>query len=285
VPVSGLASAWDPAPVPIAGAVVALVLFARAFVRLRRRGRRDHAPWSRAALFALGVAVLTLALVSPLDAIGEEYLLWVHMTQHLLIGDVAPALLMVAIRGPLAFFMLPPTVLSRLARVKPLRALLHNLLRPWVSFALWLAVGAGWHVPRCYDYALAHAWAHELEHASFFAAGCLVWAQLVDPARRRALTVPTGRVMYAAGLFVAGHALVHPILFGSRAVYTPYALQDERLLGLSPLTDQKLAGIVMTIDQVLTLGTLFLVLAWPQIRRRLAALRPDAQTAPIPADT
>jgi len=287
VPVSGLASAWDPAPVPLFGAVLALVLFGQAFVRLRRRGRRDHAPWTRAVLFTLGVAVVTLALVSPLDAIGEEYLLWVHMTQHVLIGDVAPALLMVAIRGPLAFFILPPAALSRLARVQPLRTVLHNLLRPWVAFALWVAVGAGWHVPRCYDYALAHAWAHQLEHASFFAAGCLVWAQLVDPARRRALTVPTGRVLYAAGLFAAGHALVHPILFGAKAVYTPYALQDERLLGLTPLADQKLAGIVMTIDQVLTLGTFFLVLAWPQIRRRLSAplTRPEPQTVPAPADT
>ncbi|HEY1369558.1 MAG TPA: cytochrome c oxidase assembly protein [Gaiellaceae bacterium] len=286
VPVSRLASAWDAAPVPIAGAVVALALFGRGFVRLRRRGRRDRAPWSRAALFTLGVAVLTLALVSPLDAIGEEYLLWVHMTQHVLIGDVAPALLMVAIRGPLAFFLLPPVVLSRLARVRPLRAVLHNLLRPWVSFAIWVAVGAGWHVPRCYDYALSHAWAHQIEHGSFFAAGCLVWAQLVDPARRRALSVPTGRVLFAAGLFVAGHALVHPILFGAKAVYTPYALQDERLLGLTPLADQKLAGVVMTLDQVLTLGTLFLVLAWPQIRRRLSSLtEPDSQTVPAPVDT
>src|ERR687888_759180 len=81
VPTSQLASAWDAAPLPIAGAVVALALFAQAFVRLRRRGRADHATAGRAALYLAGIAVITLALVSPLDALGDEYLLFAHMGQ------------------------------------------------------------------------------------------------------------------------------------------------------------------------------------------------------------
>ncbi len=45
VPVSDLAGAWEPAPAILAASGLALVLFAQAFVRLRRRGRTDHAPW------------------------------------------------------------------------------------------------------------------------------------------------------------------------------------------------------------------------------------------------
>src|SRR3954447_18976494 len=197
VPVSRLASAWEAAPLPIAGAVVALALFAQAFVRLRRRGRTDHAGWGRAVLYGAGVATITLALVSPLDAVGDEYLLFAHMGQHLMIGDVGPALVLLAIRGPLTFFLLPPPVLRAVAPIRPLRSFLTLLLRPKVAFCLWVAAMAAWHVPVSYDYAIAHPRVHDLEHLSFLVVGLLVWSQLIDPARRGALSVPSGRVLYA----------------------------------------------------------------------------------------
>src|SRR5712692_6584618 len=121
---SGLGSAWNPAPLVLIGAGLALLLFAKVFVRLRRRGRADHAGWSRLALFLLAVTLGTLALVSPLDAVGDSYLLSGHMLQHVLIGDVAPALALVALRGPLLFFFLPRFVLRPLARLHWLRRLL-----------------------------------------------------------------------------------------------------------------------------------------------------------------
>lgn len=266
VPVSRLGD-WQPAFVPIGAAVLALLLFAQGFMRLRRRDRRDHAGGARVPLFLLGLAVLTLPLVSPLDAIGDEYLLSAHMLQHVLIGDLAPALLVLAVRGPLTFFMLPAPLLRGLARCRPLRATLRFLLQPWVSFAIWALVIAAWHVPACFDYALAHQWAHYLEHGSFVLAGVLVWSQLIDPARRRALADRKDRAVYAVALFAAGHTLVHPILFGETAFYLTYVAQDERLLGLSPLRDQHLAAVVMTVEQVLTLGTCALVLLWPSLKR------------------
>src|SRR5205085_5011911 len=110
-------------------------LFAQAFVRLRRRGRTDHAGFDRAILFALALAVGTLALLSPLDAVGERYLLSAHMLQHVSIGDAAPALALVELRGPLLFFLLPSAALGPLARLGPLRRALAWLLRPTVSLA------------------------------------------------------------------------------------------------------------------------------------------------------
>jgi putative membrane protein len=233
VPVSRLES-WQPALIPIGATVLALLLFAQGFMRLRRRGRSDYAGGAQALLFLLGLAVLTLPLVSPLDAIGDEYLLSAHMLQHVLIGDLAPALLVLAVRGPLTFFLLPAPLLRSLARNRPLRTALHFLLQPWVSFAIWTLVIAAWHVPGFFDYALAHQWAHHLEHGSFVLAGVLVWSQLIDPARRRALSDRKDRAVYAIALLAAGHTLVHPILFGQTALYAPYVAQDERLLGLSP---------------------------------------------------
>jgi cytochrome c oxidase assembly factor CtaG len=278
--VERLARAWDLSPPVLVASVLALALFAQGFVRLRRRGRRDHAGWSRAALFTLGTVVLTLALVSPLDAAGDDYLVSAHMLQHLLLGDVAPALLVVSLRGPLAFFVLPRPLLRAAASCAPLRATLGFLVRPKVSFALWaLAVGL-WHVPRFYDAALARPWLHDLEHLSFLLIGTLVWVQLVDPTGRRVLDVG-GRVLYAAALVAVAHVAVHPVLFAGRAVYTPYVDQPQRLFGLTPLADQHWAGIVMTVEQVLTLGTFVVLLLRPRSARRLPRRR-DATSGATP---
>ena len=75
-------------------------------MRLRRRGR-PTSPSTGPRIFGSAVVLGTLALVSPLDAVGEEYLLSAHMLQHVIIGDMAPALTLVAVRGPLLFFLLP----------------------------------------------------------------------------------------------------------------------------------------------------------------------------------
>jgi cytochrome c oxidase assembly factor CtaG len=273
-----IASAWEAPVAVLAGAALALALFGQAFIRLRRRGRKDHAGWDRAALFALAVTLGTLALVSPLDYIGEEYLLSAHMLQHVIIGDLAVALAVVALRGPLTFFLLPAVVLGRLARLGWLRSGLRVLLDPKVAFALWALVIAGWHVPAAYDYALTHQVIHDLEHLSFVLVGTLVWIQLVDPARRRELTL-AGKLALAIALFAAGQILADILIFAMRPLYGSYAEQPERLLGLSPLQDQRLAGVVMMVEQLLTLGTCVALLLLAQHRKLFGPAEGDRRVA------
>lgn len=258
---SELASAWSVDPLVLAGAALAVALFAQGFVRLRRRGRFDHAPWSRATLFCAAVVLGVLALVSPLDKVGEDYLLSGHMLQHLVIGDAVPALLLLALRGPLLFFVIPAAVLVRAARMRPLRRALHLLLLPSVAFGLWVAAIAAWHVPVAYDWVLGNPVPHTFEHLTFFLAGLLVWAQLIDPARRGALSRGR-RLGFAFALFVAGSMLGNVLIFSYRSLYPAYANQPERLFGLSPLADQDLAGLVMMGEQALTLG----LFAWLTVR-------------------
>lgn len=279
VPVSELGGSWAAEPVVLATAALALALFAQAFVRLRRRGRTDHAGWSRAVLFVAGVSVGTLALLSPLDAVGEEYLLSAHMLQHVLVGDLAPALILVALRGPLLFFFVPPAVLAPLAGIGPLRAALAFLLRPAVSFAVWAGLLAVWHVPSAYQFVLTRQWAHDLEHVSFIVGGLLAWTQLVDPARRGVPTV-TGRIAFAVAMFAAGTILADVLIFSFEPFYGAYALQDERLLGLSPLMDQRLAGVVMMIEQLLTLGICVALLLRERERAGRAARAAPAGAGP-----
>ena len=266
-----LAGEWAAPPGILAAAAIVAALYMQAFIRLRRRGRPDLASWSRAALFVAGLALAVLPLLSPLDAAGEDYLLSAHMLQHVLIGDAAAALLVLSVRGPMLFFLVPAPLLRRIARIAPLRAFLRLLSRPTAAFLLWAAAMLGWHVPAAYDAALAHPTVHVLEHVSFVVAGALVWTQLVDPAREGRLTRGE-RIAYAFGLLVAGQPVMDALLFSDHPLYRAYAHQPQRLWGLSALTDQRLAGAVMLVEQLLTLGACIAILLVPILRERRARL-------------
>jgi putative copper resistance protein D len=229
----------------------------------------------RLLCFLAGLALGVLPLVSPLDAIAEEYLLSVHMLEHVLIADAAVALVLLAVRGPLLFFLLPAPALSAVARSPTVRRVFGWLARPRVALSAWCAVIAVWHVPTLYDVTLTNGAVHDLEHATFVLAGLLVWYQLLDPARREHLS-RGGRLGLAAAIFGAGQLLSAVLLFAGRPLYAPYAAQDERLLGLSALTDQRLSGAVMMMEQAITLGTLgaFVLLAADQ-EQRAAEARAD----------
>jgi cytochrome c oxidase assembly factor CtaG len=241
-----MTAGWDPAPFLLAGAAVAACLFVRGFVRLRRRGRTDCAGAGRALLFASGLALVVLPLVSPLDGAADHRSLSAHMLQHVLIGDAGPALLLLAVRGPLLAFVLPVAVVRFVAGRGRLHAALGELGRPAVAFGVWALAIAGWHVPAAYDSALAHPLVHDLEHATFVLAGMLVWWQLVDPARRGRLSIP-GRAALAGGVFLAGQVLCSVLLFAPAPFYTAYAHPT--------LADQQGAALLMGAEQFLTLGT------------------------------
>lgn len=253
----------------LGAAALSVGFFLHGWHRLRSRGRPDLAPWSRVPLFVGGVAIVTLAIVSPLDAIGERYLQWAHMLQHVLIADLGIVLVLLAVRGPLTVFFLPRNLLAPLARTSWLRAAIGFLLRPGVSFAVWLGVLVAWHVPPVYEAALANGLLHDLEHVSFVTAGLLVWTQLIDPAGHRRLTLGE-RLGYAALVFWSGQLLAYAFTFGFEPYYDTYVAQPTRLLGLSPLTDQKLAGVVMLGEQALTVGTCFVLLLLASRRGRHA---------------
>ncbi len=267
-------SAWSFDPLALVLAAVAVAFFLQGWRRLHRR-RPELAPWTRIPLFCGGVAIVLVGIVSPLDAIAEEYLQSAHMLQHVLIADLGVALALVAVRGPLALFFLPRDLLAPLARARPLRRALAFLLRPPVALSLWVVVLVSWHVPAAYEAALSSPALHRVEHASFVVVGALVWTLLIDPARHLRLT--TGeRIGVAVLLFWLGQVLSYVFVFGPEPFYDVYVAQPERLLGLSPLADQKLAGVVMMVEQALTLG-LAVVLLFRIARRERPAVTARAE--------
>lgn len=242
------------------GAAIAATLFTTGWLRLRRRGRPDLASAGKAALFAAGLLVAVLALVSPLDPVGEEYLLSVHMAQHLLLGDVAPLLIVLAITGPLALFIVPKPVLRTVGRNHGARAVLRFLVLPSTAIAIWITVTAGWHIPFFFEAALEHRWVHDIEHATFFLAGFLLWMSVVGAIPRMRLS-QARRAAIAISMFAVG-MVVSQTLFLTDPLYSVYVEQPERLFGLTPKADQVLAAMMMSAEQLLTLGTAAGLLAW-----------------------
>jgi cytochrome c oxidase assembly factor CtaG len=248
---------WPFEPVVLATCLVALALFFRGFLELRRRGRSDHAGWGRAVLFVTAVSLMYAALASPI-AVAADELLVAHMLEHLLLGDLAIVLGLLAVRGPLVFFLLPSSVLRPLARSRGLRRFLHWLTGPWVALTIWTASMWAWHVPRFYDYAETHPLVHELEHLSFLLGGVLVWNLLIDPARTGRLTVG-GRLGLAVAVYLLGDFVMGAMLDGS-LTYPFYEHQEDRLFGIGPADDRQAAALLMLVEQTLTFGIAIVVL-------------------------
>jgi len=264
---------WSLDPVVLAGAAVAIALYAQAFLRLRRRGRTTDASVTKALLFTAGVALGVLAVVSPLDFVAEHQLLSAHMAQHLLIGDLAPLLIVLGLRGPISFFLLPPPVLRALVHELRLRPFAATLLRPGVSLAVWAGSLAAWHVPQAYDAALAHPALHVVEHATLFLGGGLLWTQIVDPARRGHLG-PGRRASIAALALVSGMGLSETLL-ATGPLYDHYAHAVDRPFGLTWASDQTRAALLMPAEQIATLGAAAALL----LRRHVENV--EVETAPV----
>ncbi len=258
-------AAWSAPPSVDVPALLALALFFHGWLRLRRRGRPDLADGKRAALFVAGLLVVLAGLLSPIHTIGESHLLWVHMLQHVLIGDLGIALMVAAVRGPLLVFLLPSRVLAPIARDRDVRAILAFLLRPKVAFALWAANLAVWHIPSLYINAILHPWLHDLEHVCWMLAGLLVWTLLIDPGSHCRLTT-AGRIALGAAMFGAGQVLTSVLVFSFHPLYPLY----RGAYGFSALTDQKLAGVVMMAEQLLVLGTFAYLVLRPRLHPRFA---------------
>jgi len=156
------------------------------------------------------------------------------------------------VRGPLLVFLLPAPVLVQVARARSFFSL---LLRPRVAFALWAANLAVWHLPYLYDLALRHQAVHDAEHLCWVVAGLLVWTLLVDPGSHKRLTAG-GRIALAAAMFAAGEILADVLIFSFHPLYPAYPGH----------TDQQIAGVVMMVEQLVTLGAVTFVLLRPRLR-------------------
>jgi cytochrome c oxidase assembly factor CtaG len=221
--------------------------------RLARRSRpeRTRQRRLRSLWFYGGLAVLLIAVQSPIDYWADDYF-FVHMIQHLLLMFAAPTLVVAGAPWQPLLAALPRGVGHGATRSvlrggwsRPLRAVAGFVLRPWVSIALFNVVMVAWHLPALFDLAennqAVHIW---LMHSSFFIAGVLFWLQYINSPPFRIRLTPIGQ---AAGLVATN--MVMWILAMSMGILTSsswYPVYDHiRGVSLPTFADQQIgAGIL-----------------------------------------
>ncbi len=234
---------WLPDPGVLAPIALLVLVYVRRFRAARREENGRGAGWPQALAFTAGVLALLIAVASPLDGLGEDYLFSAHMTQHVLLGDIAPLLLLLSLSRVI---MRPAT-----RRLMTVERRLGPFASPWTGLALWLSLMYLWHVPALYDAALEHPVVHLLEHASFFTAGVCVWWPLVQPVPMRRPLKGFQTLGYI-GAAKFGLAALGLYLTWSSSVFYPFYEQVPRIWGLSAVNDQNAGGAIMMVEQSLT---------------------------------
>ena len=204
--------------------------------------RGDGDGW-RAASFLAGCALLVIVLVTPLDTLAREYLVWAHLIQNVVLAEWAPLLLVLGV---------PPSFARRIAGVGLVRSLTH----PFVALPLWVGTYAVWHVPALYDAALRHP--HSLlplEHLTYLATGILFWWCVWQDAPHRLSSA--SRAAYAFAAFVLSAPLGLVLALVPRPLYEFYADAPERVFDVSRLTDQQLGGMTMAAEQSVVFFAVF----------------------------
>jgi cytochrome c oxidase assembly factor CtaG len=163
-----LLTPWSFEPLQIVPTVVIAALYLRRTRTLAARGQAVST-W-RQVTFWTGIGLVVLALNSPIDALGEEHFFFIHMLQHVIIGDLAPLCFVAGLTGP----VLRPVLALR--GVDQLRV----LTNPLIALPIWAVDLYVWHVPLFYDAALHHNSIHAVEHFMFFTCGCLMWAPVLE---------------------------------------------------------------------------------------------------------
>jgi cytochrome c oxidase assembly factor CtaG len=246
-------SSWTVDPGLLAVLLAAAWLYARAYQRAKRLAGARGPGVGHWLPYSLGLLVIALALISPLEGIGDRYLLSAHMGQHILLSDVAPALLVLGLRAPILPLGLPRAGLRLIAPGGGAGRLIALATSPYVAIPLWAAASWLWAIPAVFDYSAAHSGIHALEHATLFYTGLAMWWLIIDPlpsARRQ----PNGRRMAYLGFTrLASAAVCLPLTFLASAAYPRY-IAAPRAYGLSAITDQHLAGAGMCFLEFLIFG-------------------------------
>ena len=234
---------WFSDPAALAPVALLVYLYVRRFRVARREAGGRGAGALQATAFAGGIIAIVVALESPVDGLGHDYLFSAHMLQHVLLGDIAPLLLLL---GLSRVIMRPLT-----RRLMAVERALGPFAHPLTGLVLWLVLLYLWHVPALYNAALEHPGVHLLEHASFFTAGVAVWWPLIQPVPMRRTLSGLWPLAYIGAAKFGLAALGLYLTWSSNVLYDFYE-GVPRIWSLSPIEDQNIGGAIMMVEQSLT---------------------------------
>lgn len=234
---------WLGDPAVLAPIALLVYVYVRRFRQARKEAGGRGATALHAVAFAGAILALLVALASPLDGLGDKYLFSMHMLQHVLLGDIAPLLLLLSLSRVI---MRPLT-----RRLMAVERALGPLAHPLTGLFIWLGIMYLWHVPAFYDAALEHPLVHVIEHAAFFTAGIAVWWPLIQPVPMRHRMTGLWPLAYVGAAKFGLAALGLYLTWSSNVLY-PFYEDAPRIWGLTAIQDQNMGGAIMMVEQSLT---------------------------------
>lgn len=229
-------------------------------LRSRFKDAPENAPVRAICAFYTSIIITYLAVASPLDQIGEQFLFSAHMIQHMLLVYVCP---------PLAMIGLPPWLTDRFLSKPVIRKTLGALFNPVAGGLIFSATYTIWHVPGLYELALQNKTVHIIEHITMYVTG---WMMLwVFFSRSKVLPVGAHGVrMIAVFLLMVAQLPVFAFLTLSDTVlYPTYEWAPRIIPGFTAIQDQVLGGLIMKVsNMVFSIATFCVVFyIWVQKER------------------
>jgi putative membrane protein len=251
---------------------VVIVVAAAYVVGLRRLRARGRAwPVSRTVAFLSGLGLILIATESGLAAY-DRVLFSLHVVQHVLLGMVAPLLLVLGAPVTLALqagSRRTQQNILRLLHSAPARVLTHPLTA-WALFGGSIVV---LYFTGLYELSLRNEAVHVAVHAHFVAVGCLFLAHVVGLDPIPGALGYGARLLYVAVLLPFHTFVGVALLTTNRVIAADWYAQVERSWGASPLSDQRTgAGLLWVAGELF--GVLAIALAvrqWMGAEDRAAA--------------
>jgi putative membrane protein len=253
---------WTLSPELVIPLGLALLIY---FVGRARLAKRASTPPSGAGLFLSGWTVLALALASPLHEAGERSFT-MHMIEHELIMLVAALLLASSNSGAILAWGLPRPLRLALGGgwKSPLQRLWKRLTEPVTATVVQGVVMWAWHAPPLFDRALDSFGWHMAQHSCFFLSSLLFWWAMLHPRSRSTGYGTSAACLFATSLI--GGALGALMSFSSSPWYAQYAAMGMTGVGLDPVDDQRLAGLIMWIPGGLVHGAAALAMFYKWLK-------------------
>jgi putative membrane protein len=118
------------------------------------------------------------------------------------------------------------------------------LTAPLVAWLLHALALWAWHAPGLFEAALAHPWVHTLQHASFLLTALIFWWTVTGEGARRSTS---GHAMLSLFTTMVHTSALGALITLSPELWYPSYVEPCSALGIDPLHDQQLGGLIMWV--------------------------------------
>ncbi len=203
------------------------------------------------AFYTVAVISMWLASDYPIHDVAENYLYFVHMFQHMLLSMIIPALFVLATPRWLLELVIPQGS-------RPWRAL-RTLSKPLWGLVIFNMLTITLHFPITVNASAESGPLHFGLHLMVFAAGLVMWMPVIGPISEWQIH-PLGKCLYLFGMSIIPTIPSGFLVFAEKVVYEHYSASPLRLYGLTAITDQTAAGIVMKLGGGFFLWSVIIVI-------------------------